>query len=1003
MFQLRHSEQSRCCNSECCQIDLNRNGCHAGNRVRCKVSEPGCRRVADAGQRAVYASGAWEIDLTRRELRRSGAVVPLGSRAFEVLGMLVQASGELVNKYDIMDRVWPNETAGENTLRFHISAARQAFGADRGLLKTFSGRGYCLLGKWSVRESDGRDDWVTRPSPGRTFRTNVPASGSSLIGRDAARRQLLNVVSAYRVVTLVGPGGIGKSVLGLEVARSLVPVLEGDCWVVELASVSDPNLVPSKLVSAMGLKIGGEKISAETVARAIARERCLLILDNCEHVVDAAAALVEAIIRMCPLVSIIATSREVLRVAGEYVYRVPPLDVPPHVSDDLSHIERYGAVQLFVARATALDSEFSTRPAHLAVVATLCRCLDGIPLAIEFAAANAITFGLEEVAARLKDRFSMLTGGRRTALPRHQTLRATLDWSYQLLPELERTVLRRLGVFVGGFTLDGATAVLRGTGVTASMVVPTVASLVAKSLVAIEGSVSGGRWHLLETMRIYARDKLAEHGEHEQVVRYHAEFFRDHVISCVSVAQPLPADEVARCAREIDNVRAALDWSFSAGSDTDIGFALTAGYSPIWLDLSLLTECRERCEQALQRVNAGLGELASPLRMQLEISYGVSLMVTLGPAERAKTALASGLELAAGLQDQDAHVQALWALWACHLNAGEQRAAQRVAERLLRICDHVEEPAIAAVAHRSMGYTLQHIGMQREARASLERSLDLGGGRGSRNELRLLYDQQVLARAALARSLWLHGLLDQAKTAADACLAEASSGDDRLTFCFVLGLAVGPIALMRGDTADAERAADMLLEEAMRRSFVQYVNVGRRLKAMLLMERGDFAVASNELRHALDMRNSSGWRIAYPEYTCALARCLAGLGEGGDALAMLEQGLALSEDGGERWYVPELQRIRGEVCLRYDGSKCGLTAEECFNAAISVAQEQGALFWELRAATSLARMMLDQHRSEEARMVLAPVYERLTEGFELADLRAARTILAAAQPRENRM
>ena len=242
----------------------------------------------------------------------------------------------------------------------------------------------------------------------------------------------------------------------------------------------------------------------------------------------------------------------------------------------------------------------------------------------------------------------------------------------------------------------------------------------------------------------------------------------------------------------------------------------------------------------------------------------------------------------------------------------------------------------------------------------------------------------------------LQGLLDQASSIANACFAAVSSGHDKFTYCFVLGLAVGPVALLRGDLADAERAADMLLEGAMRQSFTQFVNVGRSLKAALMMERGDLAVAADELRSAFDTRESTGWRIGYPEYACTLARCLAGLGETKDALAMLEDGLARSEQGGERWYAPELLRIEGEVYLQSDAAGYSAIAEDCFMKAIATSHDQGARLWELRAAASLARLMRGQGRNEEARRALSSVYDRFTEGFETADLRGARLLLAAA-------
>ena len=414
--------------------------------------------MAEQSPRAVDAPNGWEIDLTRRQLRSRDVPVPIGSRAFEILEVLVRSGGELVGKYRLMEQVWPGAVVEENTLQFHISAIRRALGADRGLLKTVSGRGYRLLGRWDVREATEREHRVDvlERNPKQPFRTNVPIAGSALIGRSASLQHLLDVLSAYRVVTLTGPGGIGKSVLALEVARRIFPTFEGNCWLVEFASLSDPTLVPAAVSIALGLRIEGSEISAESVARALGSEKLLLVLDNCEHLVDAAAKLADAIVHMCPNASVLTTSREILRIEGEYAYRVPPLDVPPPRQEDEDVAHKCSAIQLFNARLMALDAGSSARPQNLPLTAAICRHLDGIPLAIEFAAARVAALGLQQTADLLSDRFSLLTAGRRMALPRHRTLRATLDWSYELLPEPERTLLRRLAICTGGFTLAAA-------------------------------------------------------------------------------------------------------------------------------------------------------------------------------------------------------------------------------------------------------------------------------------------------------------------------------------------------------------------------------------------------------------------------------------------------------------------------------------------------------------------------------------------------------------------
>jgi non-specific serine/threonine protein kinase len=492
----------------------------------------------------VYEFGGWEVDLARRELRTRGVLVPLGGRAFQIFAVLVQSGGELVTKDELMARVWPGAIVEENKLQVHISAVRKALGTDRGALRTSFGRGYRLVGDWTIRKEHTLADGIAL-SPMRTrvrpFFTNVPAASSELVGRTAAMKYLQAFLSVSRMITLTGPGGIGKTVLAMEVARSLLLAFDGDCWLVDLVSLSDPSLVPCAVAGVLGLNLAGKEISTESVAPAIGGRRLLLVLDNCEHVVDAAARLAETIVRMCPHAYVLATSREVLRIEGEHVYRVPPLDVPPENQEEPSSILGHSAVQLFIARTRALDSGFPLHGMNLPAIVAICRRLDGIPLAIEFAAARAAMLGSEVVLSRLDERFRLLTGGRRTALPRHHTLRAALDWSYELLPEPERCLLRRLGIFPAGFTLEAANAVMGNKCLAGSVLLEQIANLVSKSLVTVDGSAPAGRWRLLETIRAYALEILAESGETEQIERRCAEFLQDPLSLVGAADSVLPA------------------------------------------------------------------------------------------------------------------------------------------------------------------------------------------------------------------------------------------------------------------------------------------------------------------------------------------------------------------------------------------------------------------------------------------------------------------------------
>src|SRR6201992_762131 len=495
--------------------------------------------TAGSGQRAVYACAGWEIDLAKRELRSMGTLVPLGGRAFEIIAELVQADGELVSKNDLTEKVWRGIFVDESALRVHIAAIRKAFGPDRDMLGTTVGRGYRLLGSWRIRHVDPPVDAVASvPTPS----TNIPASTFELIGRSSAIIHLRDLLSAYRVVSLVGPGGIAKTALALQASRSVGENPEAvDRLLIELAPLSKAELVPSAVASVLGIKLEGEEISADSVARAIGGRRLLLILDNCEHLVDAAARLTETIVGRCPGVTILATSREALRIEGEHVYRVPALAVPPATGVATETLLEHSAVELFMTRARALGSHFEQDEENLGAVAAICRRLDGIPLAIEFAAARAGMLGPPKVAALLDDRFRFLTTGRRTPLPLQQTLRATLDWSYDLLPELEARVLQYLSIFVGDFLLDAAIAV-SGDEIDGD-VTDHVANLVAKSLVVAD--IRGDRpyYRLLDTTRAYALEKLQRGGELSAVARRHAAYYAAFLANAEAESEVKPQSE----------------------------------------------------------------------------------------------------------------------------------------------------------------------------------------------------------------------------------------------------------------------------------------------------------------------------------------------------------------------------------------------------------------------------------------------------------------------------
>jgi len=954
--------------------------------------------VPEASASLVYAYEQWEIDLARRELRSRGIPVPLGGRAFEIVTVLVQSATELVTKDHMMERVWPGAVVGDGTLHVHISAVRKALGQDRAMLKTVSGRGYRLLGSWTPQQREATAAPVYSPltrTSGAQPANNLPPLINRLVGRAAAAQFVRDLVSAYRVVTLTGPGGIGKTSLAIKAVRYLLPDFEDGGWLVELASLSDPGLVPSTVASTLGLKLI-DKISAESVARAVGGRHLLLVLDNCEHVIDAVANLAETFTRLCPRATIVATSREVLRIDGESVYRVPPLDVPALGQAAPDYIMQYSAVELFVARTKALNADFSPHAEDLASIATICRRLDGIPLAIEFAAARAAVLSVQLVAAGLRDRFALLTAGSRTALPRHRTLRATLDWSHELLPETERRLLRRLAVFPAGFTIDAATAVMTDTGFDASAMLDGIANLVAKSWVALDKSGGNARWALLETIRAYALQKLAESGESDDAQRRHAAFFRDlFAPQARGPRSSLLDEDLARHVREIDNVRAALDRSFSSAGDQAIGVDLTVAYAPVWRHLSQMSECSERCERALLSLEPDV-TANMRLRMELQINLASAIFITMGPPERAKALLIEALATADALNDLNTQAGALSMLISIYFSRGEYGSAQIAAERIEQIAHRIGDPVHLRFAYQQMANTLLTRGRSREAQQYLERVLRISAASGDRRDA-IYYNSNDHAadRATLAAALWVQGFTDQALNEARLSLKQLQGADHPLLLCRTL-YGISRMSTMTGDFATADREIARLIEVAKGSNARLWETLAHFLKGKLLVERGEFAQGLLVLRDAFETCDRTGWHMSYGENIGALALGLAGTGRLDEALIALDD--AMAADGRGWWYASELLRIKGEILLQQAADQLVLAAEDCFNQAAQIARERGALFWELRVALSLARLRVSQGRRHEARAPLASVYDRFTEGFATADMLAARILLDELPP-----
>jgi predicted ATPase len=638
--------------------------------------------------------------------------------------------------------------------------------------------------------------------------------------------------------------------------------------------------------------------------------------------------------------------------------------------------------------------QFSPDGRVAAAIAAICRRLDGIPLAIELAAARTAALGVEALASRLDDCFDLLTGGRRTALPRHQTLRATLDWSYELLPEPEQAVLRHLAIFAGGFTLQAASAVAAIGEIAGSDIVDCVANLVAKSLVAVDLGGATAWYRLLETTRAYALEKLAQGGELDAVARRHAEFYRDLFERAEVELQTRPASEwLAAYSRRIDNLRAALDWAFSPAGDGPVGIALTIAAVPLWVQLSLVSECRGRVERALAGLVPEAGRSPSQ-EMKLYAALGASLLYSNGPMPETEAVWAKALEIAESLGDTQYQLRALYGLWACRLNCGEYGVTLTLARRFYSLAHDRGDPDDVPIGDQMIGVSLHYCGDQTNARRHIERMLGGYVAPVQRSPLVLFqFDQRAVARFALARILWLQGFSDQARRTAQRTVDDARALNHGVSLCLALNKAACPIALFTGDLAAAESYVAMLLDSSAAHALPIWRAEAHRFRATLLIRNGDFASGLRLLRASLEQSPEATYQ---PYFTWFLGELAEGLGRAGqiaDGLEAIDEALTRSERNEDRWCVAELLRIRGELLLLQGASGAAATAEDHFRQALDWARRQGALSWELRAATSLARLLRDQYRSTEAIALLAPIYNRFTEGFDTADLKTAKALI----------
>ncbi|MGY3604766.1 MULTISPECIES: ATP-binding protein [unclassified Bradyrhizobium] len=942
----------------------------------------------DNSDESALAFGPFRLLPKARLLEKDGNPVHIGGRALDILIFLAERAGEVVGKRELVSRVWADVNVDEGSLRFHVSALRKVLGDSASgarYVVNVPGRGYCFTAP--IVRAD------TKPAATPAGSPPLPAQIARMIGRTETVETIAAELARHRLVTVVGPGGIGKTTVALAVGHRQLGAFAGMVRFVDFGSLRDKRLAPSALASALGLSVSSDNPVPSMLAF-LREKRMLLIFDSCEHLLESLAMLAESIIREAPEVSILATSRESLRAEGEQVHRLFPLDCPPErAAITAPDVLAYPAAQLFVERIAASLGGFELGDGEAPLVAEICRKLDGIALAIELAAGRVNAYGIQGIATLLNSRFSLLWQGRRTAAPRHQTLSAALGWSYDLLTPIESVTLRRLSVFAGTFTLEAALAVASEDGTDEAEAVEAIANLVAKSLISLPSTAQPVRYRLLDTMRAFAAEKLAEGGEATRISRNHAIYFRDLLAGIAARAAAFSTgDSFTPYADHLANVRAALDWSFSDQGERAIGIGLAAAAAQFFLQLSLLTECHRWARQALAGFDP---QIADPRQeMELQAALGVSLMFTQGNTEEVHAALTRSLQLAES--HNDLHWQ-LWLLRELHIyltRIGDYHGALAMGERGAVVARTLNDAGAIRTAEWMLGVANHLIGNQNDAVLQCESATTHDPSRLQINMQRLGYDDRIVALVALARSLWLTGRPDRAIAAARYAISEAERTEQPLTIGIGLIWSIY-VFLWVGDWEDADKLIERLINHAARHFLGPYQAVGLGLKGELLIRRGEAKIGIELLRQGAGTLRQTRHKILSTVFAAALAEGLVQVRQYEEALGIIDEAIAQRDSAGQSFDLPEMLRVKGYILA---SSARPYEAETCLMQSLTLSREQGALGWELRAAATLGRLWREQGDAAKAHALIAPLYARYSEGLDSADLRSVKLLLDELTP-----
>ncbi|SEM18267.1 Predicted ATPase [Bosea lupini] len=916
---------------------------------------------------------------------RDGAPVRIGGRALDILTMLVGRSGEIVGKKELIDYCWPDTFVHEDNLKVNIASLRRTLASDSGetYIATVAGRGYRFVAPVEVD-----DDQTLAVQQADTKSRTLP-SRSLTLGRDQEISRIASMLAEARCVSIIGPGGVGKTTVAIAVAHQELPKHADGVYFIDLTCVGDPQYAIAAIAASVSARQRSEDLLSDII-EALHGKSVLLVIDNCEHLLSTIAAIADRLLNKVPTIRILATSREPFRIGSERIYRLPTLDVPATgIVKTAKQALTFASVQLFVARAQERGT-YVLSDGDAPLVSAICQRLDGIALAIELAASKTATFGVPTLLTMIEQRFLLLSNDVRAAPLRQQTLLATLDWSYRLLSEDEASLLRFLSVFAGAFRIHDVVAMSKAAGLDTSRTVDALERLTQKSMLSAEYQDGTFSYRLLESTRAYALERQMDAGERHRALLHHARHILDlYERAAEERALRAKSDWMAEYASRIDDLRNALAWAFGPADDRVLGIRLTVAAIPLWMEMSSVSEMLSRIERALSVVH-DLTDCPADLVMKLVAARasGMSFAQHLAPAIEGVWEECYLL----GVKTKNAEYQlhGLWGLAAYLIYVGRPLEAVDKLCQFMAIAEAESDWPALAEGNRMMGMAEIYIGKISSARQRLEKLA--ATQHRSREPVRLTRfqaERDAHVKCSLAIAFWISGEPDRAMHVAQAAVERAEATGHVVSQSNVLAVCAIPISLWTDDLESAAKFLAMLEENGRHQDIGIWREVCRFFRSALRAKRRE-AGAATEMKARLEDLIAARNLLRAPMHYSMVAEALLGAGAIDEAKEAIEEAGRLAQAQTANWCVPEILRISGLIAFATGGPD---EAERLLRLAIDKALEIGALTLELRAAAILSEFLEDDHRCTEAADLLAASCAKFSETTDYAQLATARARL----------